>query len=86
METTVTINVKGVDLEVSVCVEEATRGAREHGTGLQLEPDDAGCVHINAVMLVDDDRDIWELLSTKVEEEIQKEVEEELNWRSLDAA
>ena len=82
----ININVKGVDLEVLVYVEAASMGARELGTGLQLEPDEAECIHINAVFAKDSDQDIWELLSTKVEDEIQKEVEAELAWRELDAA
>ena len=78
---TVTINLKGVDLEVSVYVEAPSRGAREPGTGMQLEPDVPEMISICAVMVDGSEQDIWALLSENVEEEIQKEVEEEIRFR-----
>jgi len=47
---TIEVNFNGETLEVSGSAWKACRGAREHGTGLQLEPDEPAGFEIESVM------------------------------------
>ena len=46
-----TISYKGIQLSINYTYYPASRGAREHGTGLQLEPDEPESVDIDNVEL-----------------------------------
>lgn len=50
-----TLTHEDVDLEISYNYYEGSRGARERGTGLQLEPDEEPSVEIDRIEIKDID-------------------------------
>jgi hypothetical protein len=73
-----TVEREGVTIDVDYTYYSASRGAREKGSGVQLEPDEPATVEINEMgiqgidvtaLLVDFEEDIMEELLSKGDEE-----------------
>ena len=88
-----TISYRGVQLSVDYTYYPPSRGAREHGTGLQLEPDEDASVDIDDVKLEYQEEeadggcfglaDLGDLLDGQ-EDEIEAKLLEELSDDSPD--
>lgn len=65
MTTTIKASVKGYMMEIDVDAWKACKGARERGTGLQLEPDEPAGFEVTAARLVSPE-DIFEIVTEEV--------------------
>ena len=75
-----TVNFRGHKLEVEFEYTPYCRGAREHGTGIPLEPDDEeGIEEINAVRCDDTDGNFVELLDENLLTDLSTELLELLS-------
>ena len=77
MNITQDITLEGVELRVDCDCYPASRGAREAGTGLQLEPDEPRTCEVTAVYVAD--VDIADLLSAGRLEQCRNTVVEQLD-------
>lgn len=71
-----TISIEGVELRVDGTWYAASRGAREAGSGVQLEPDEPETFEMSAIYVAD--VDIADLLSAGRIEHVENTVLEEL--------
>lgn len=76
MSIRILVTVAGVELEVDGDYYKASKGAREKGSGVQLEPDEPATFELSAVYIAD--VDIADLLSAGRLEEIGNAVLEEI--------
>ena len=70
-----TLKVNGYEWEVNYTYSSATRGARERGTGMQLEPDESSGVEIEGIMTSED---VLELLDQELIDEIAHQIKESI--------
>ena len=71
-----------LDFRVTFNQYPAYRGARERGSGVQLEPDEPASIEVTNIQLLHDGDtqiEIYDVLSEKVIEQIQLTVEENLS-------
>lgn len=66
MNISIKIDWKGCELDVTFDYYKPSKGAREYGTGLQLEPDEPATVELEDVML--NGVDISDLIEDQIEE------------------
>lgn len=79
MSKTTTVTTYGVEFGVEYTFYRGCRGAREHGSGVQLEPDEGPSVEIEAICLPGDvtEQDLSEVLQQKVIDSIEDLILEE---------